>query len=53
MFETFPDLEVEVLRQSSDGDGVWNEWHWSATGLQLAGVSVIGIREGRIAWARL
>ena len=53
MFESFPDLEVEVLRQSSKRDVVWNEWHWSATGLQMAGVTVMGIREGRIAWARL
>jgi len=53
MFESFPDLKVEVLRQSSDGDVAWNEWHWSATGLQMAGVTVMGIREGRIAWARL
>ena len=52
MFESFPDLDVEVLRQRSDGDVVWNEGHWSATGLQMAGVTVMGIREGRIAWAR-
>jgi hypothetical protein len=53
MFERFPDLEVEVLRQSTEGDVVWSEWHWSATGLQMAGVTVIGIREDRIFWARL
>jgi hypothetical protein len=53
MFERFPDLEVEVLRQSTEGDVVWSEWHWSATGLQMAGVTVIGIREARIFWARL
>jgi ketosteroid isomerase-like protein len=46
MFESFPDLEVEVLRQSSDGDVAWNEWHWSATGLQMAGVTVMGIKRG-------
>ena len=53
MFESFPDLEVEVLRQSTEGDVVWSEWHWSATDLQMAGVTVMGIREDRIAWARL
>jgi ketosteroid isomerase-like protein len=53
MFAGFPDLEARVLRQSVDGDVVWNEWLWSATGLQMAGVTVMGIREGRIAWARL
>ena len=53
MFESFPDLGVEVLRQSTEGDVVWSEWHWSATGLQMAGVTVMGIREDRIVWARL
>ena len=53
MFESFPDLGVEVLRQSTEGDVVWSEWHWSATDLQMAGVSVMGIREDRIVWARL
>jgi hypothetical protein len=53
MFESFPDLEVEVLRQSTEGDVVWSEWHWSATDLQMAGVTVMGISEDRIAWARL
>jgi limonene-1,2-epoxide hydrolase len=53
MFESFPDLEVEVLRQSTEGDVVWSEWHWSATHLQMAGVIVMGIREDRIVWARL
>jgi hypothetical protein len=32
---------------------VWSEWHWSATDLQMAGVMIMGIREDRIAWARL
>jgi hypothetical protein len=53
MFESFPDLEVQVLRQSTEGDVVWNEWHWSATVLQMSGVTVMGIREDRIAWACL
>src|SRR5215211_831845 len=48
MFESFPDLEAQVLRQSTEGDVVWSERHWSATGLQMAGVTVMGIREDRI-----
>src|SRR5215213_11146582 len=48
-----PTLEARVLRQSTEGDVVWNEWLWSATGLQMAGVTVVGIREGQISWARL
>jgi len=42
-----------VLRQSVEGDVVWNEWHWSATGLEMAEVTVMGIRQGQISWARL
>jgi hypothetical protein len=53
MFESFPDLEVEVLRQSAGADGVWSEWYWSASGLQMAGVIIMGIEEDRISWARL
>ncbi|HEX2741903.1 MAG TPA: nuclear transport factor 2 family protein [Rubrobacter sp.] len=53
MFESFPDFEAELLRHSSDGNAVWSEWHWSATGLNMAGVTVMGIKEGRISWARL
>lgn len=53
MFESFPDFEAEVLRHSSEGNVVWSEWHWSATGLNMAGVTVMGIKEGRISWARL
>ena len=53
MFQSFPDFEAELLRHSSDGNVVWSEWHWSATGLNMAGVTVMGIKEGRISWARL
>lgn len=53
MFESFPDFEAELLRHSSDGNVVWSEWHWSATGLNMAGVTVMGIKEGRIPRARL
>jgi len=50
MFESFPDLEAEVLRQSTDGPVVWTEWRWSATNLQMAGVTIMGIKEDRISW---
>jgi len=53
MFESFADLEARVLRQSTEGDVVWNEWRWNATGLQMAGVTIMGIRDDRIARARL
>jgi hypothetical protein len=53
MFESFPDFQAELLRDSTDGETVWGEWHWSATGLQMAGVTVMGVKEDRISWARL
>ena len=53
MFESFPDFQADLLRHSSEGHVVWSEWHWSATGLQMAGVTVMGIKEDRISWARL
>jgi hypothetical protein len=53
MFESFPDFQAELLRHGSDGDVAWSEWHWSATGLTMAGVILMGTKEGRISWARL
>ena len=53
MFETFPDFEAELLRHVSDGDVVWSEWHWRATGLKMAGVVLLGLEQDRISWARL
>src|SRR5215208_5208648 len=53
MFESFPDFEAELLRHSSDGSVVWGEWNWRATGLKMTGVTVMGVKEGRISWARL
>ena len=53
MFESFPDFEAELLRHSSDGNVVWGEWNSRATGLRMTGVTVMGVKEGRISWARL
>jgi len=58
VFEGVPDFRAELLRSVADGDTVWSEWHWhgtQATGtpLDMVGVFVCGIREGRISWARL
>jgi hypothetical protein len=32
---------------------VWGEWHWTATGLNMAGVTIFGVEEDRIVWGRL
>jgi hypothetical protein len=53
MFESFPDFRADLLRQSSDGDVVWSEWYWSATGLTMAGVVLMGVEQDLISWARL
>jgi hypothetical protein len=53
MFAGIPDLRSELVRVVEDGDTVWSEWHWQGTGLDMAGVTVMGIRDNQIAWARL
>ena len=53
IFESFPDFEAELLRHASSEGTVWSEWRWSATGLSMAGVILLGVPEGRIVWGRL
>jgi ketosteroid isomerase-like protein len=58
VFEGVPDFRSELVRTCSDGDTVWSEWHWHGTQaggapLEMAGVIVMGVRDERIAWARL
>ncbi len=53
IFESFPDFEADIVGHASVEDTVWSEWRWSATGLNIAGVTIFGVREGRIAWGRL
>jgi hypothetical protein len=53
IFESFSDFEAELLRHTSDGETVWSEWHWTATGLNMAGVILLGVEEDRIVWGRV
>ena len=53
MFESFPDFAAQLLRHTAEEGVVWSEWHWSATGLNMAGVTIFGVEEDRIAWGRL
>ncbi len=53
IFAGVPDFRAELLTASADGDTLWTEWRWTATGLEMAGVIVFGVRDGLIAWARL
>ena len=58
VFAGVPDFRSELVRTCHDGDTVWSEWHWQGTQaggapLEMAGVIVMGVRDARIAWARL
>jgi ketosteroid isomerase-like protein len=56
--EAVPDLRVIVVRTAADGETAWAEWEWCGTRSDgsphlMRGVTINGIREGRVAWARL
>ena len=53
VFAGVPDFRAELVRGNTAGDVEWSEWRWRGTGLDMAGVTVFGIRDGRVAWARL
>lgn len=58
MFSAVTDLKAELLRAIVDGETVWTEWDWSGTlpegaPYHMRGVTVMGIRDDRVAWARL
>jgi hypothetical protein len=46
-------MSTETCCQNSAGDVLWSEWRWSATGLKMARVTVMGMKQDRISWARL
>jgi ketosteroid isomerase-like protein len=52
-----PDMQVEVPAAVQDGDTIWSEWRMFGTArsgslLEIRGVMIFGVRDGRIAWAR-
>jgi hypothetical protein len=53
IFAGVPDFRSELISVTADGATLWTEWHWQGTGLDIAGVIVFGVRDGRFAWARL
>jgi SnoaL-like domain len=53
IFEGVKDFRAELIRADAAGDVEWSEWRWQGTGLDMAGVIVAGVRDGRMAWARL
>jgi ketosteroid isomerase-like protein len=58
VFAGVPDFRAELVRIDAVGDTAWSEWRWEGTHadggrLDMAGVIVFGVREDRVAWARL
>jgi ketosteroid isomerase-like protein len=58
LLEQIPDLRAELIASAVDGDTVWAEMRWTgtkteATPLDERGVTILGIRDDRIAWGRL
>lgn len=53
IFSSVPDFSAELLGIAIVGDTEWSEWRWRGTGLDMAGVIICGVRDGRMSWARL
>jgi hypothetical protein len=58
IFAGVPDLRAELVRSTVDGETVWTEWCYRGTQsgggrFDVAGVIIAGVRDDRIAWARL
>src|SRR5689334_19125293 len=58
LFAGIPDFHAELVATVADCDTVWAEWRWSGTRadeppLDMRGVTLFGVQDGRIAWARL
>jgi limonene-1,2-epoxide hydrolase len=58
VFAGVPDFRAELIASAAEADTVWSEWRWSGTHedgsrLEMVGVIVFGVRDGRLAWARL
>jgi ketosteroid isomerase-like protein len=58
IFSSTPDFRADLLATVAEGDTVWSEWEWSGTRtdgwrLHIRGVTIFGVRGGRIASGRL
>jgi ketosteroid isomerase-like protein len=58
MFDGVPDMTAKLLAWSVDGDIEWGEWDWSGThgdgsDFSMRGVTIMTVRDGRIAAGRL
>jgi hypothetical protein len=58
LFAGMPDFQADLLQHTVDGNDVWAEWHWhgthaDGTRTEMRGMTIFGVREGRIVSARL
>jgi hypothetical protein len=59
MFAGVPDMRLECLRDTDDGDTTWTEWRWTGTRINgspfgMNGVIIFGLgQDDLIAWAHL
>ena len=58
IFNAVPDIQATLIHWTVDGDTVWSEWEWKGTRLDGSaflqrGVTVQGVPQGRVQWARL
>ena len=58
IFDGVPDFRAELVASAVSGDVEWSEWRWLGTqsdgaALDMAGVIVAGVSNGRLRWARL
>lgn len=58
IFSGIPDFTAELRSAGGDEQQEWSEWRWrgrrrDGEPLDMAGVIVAGVRDGRMAWARL
>ncbi len=58
IFDGVADFESELIMAGATGETEWSEWRWrgtqsDGTPLDMAGVIVCGVRDGRLRWARL
>ena len=58
LYESISDFRAELVRLAVAGEEEWGEWIWrgtkeDGTPLEERGVTIMGIRDGQIAWGRL
>ncbi len=58
IFAGVGDFAADLVSHCQDEGREWSEWRWTGTRqdgsiLDMAGVIIVGVRDGRIAWGRL